>query len=119
MADHDINFIELNWQFMTPMEKALWTTTLALHSKDDDAGLAAADAAVLRLRAIAEIRSRRPEPEDEAARAAINMEFGDFVVWYPLEYRIRHRFDRDYKELTPPSIREAYERYARSRVDFY
>lgn len=115
MADHDIYLIELSWQFMTPMERALWTTTLALRSTDDDAGLGAADAAVLRLRAIAEIRSRRIEPEYEAAIAAVHMEFEDFAVWYPLEYRIRHRFDRDYKELTSSGIEAAYKRYATSR----
>jgi len=119
MADLDIYLIEFNWEFMTRMEQALWITTMALRNQDEDAGLSAADAAISRLRAIAEVRSRRPEPEDEAARAAVYMELEDFAVWYPLEYRIRHRFDRDYKELTPQSIRDAYERYARSRVDFY
>ena len=53
MANHDMFLIELSWQFMTPMEQALWTVTLALNAQDSDAGLAAADAAVLRLRSIA------------------------------------------------------------------
>jgi len=119
MVNKDIFEIELSWEFMTPMEKALWITTLALHSRDPDAGMGAADAAVTRLRSVAEVRSHRPEPDEEAARAGIQMEFDEFAVWYPLEYRIRHRFDRNYKELNPGTIREAYDRYARNRVDLY
>lgn len=119
MADKNMFDVETAWELMLPMEQALWATTLAIHSNDLDAGLGAADAAVTRLRSMADIRSRRPEPEYELAQSNTYVEFEEFSVWYPLEYRMRHRRDRDYKEPTAEQIRGAFERYGLSRSDFY
>jgi len=91
----------------------------ALHVQDPDGGLAAADAAVTQLRLIGGVRPRLPEPEYEAARANIYMEYKEFAAWYPIQFRIRHGFDRGYSAPSPEQIKEAYERFNFSRCDFY
>jgi hypothetical protein len=112
--------IELAWELMNSIEQAAWGTTLALHVEDEDGGLEAADAAVTRLRAVAELRSRRPEPEYEAAIAGFYMEYEEFAVWYSVAYRIRHhKSPAGYEPPTPEQTKAAYERYAMSRNDFY
>jgi|GEM_PF-1564801 len=110
---------EHTWYLMTAMEKALYGATLALHAADADGGLAVADAAIAKLRAIAGERSRLPEPEYEAARSGLSIEYAEFAVWYPIQYRIRHGFDRDYQHPTLEQIQEAYKRFGLSRCDFY
>jgi hypothetical protein len=119
MTDTDFHLIELTWCSMTPMEKALWGTAVALNSQDTDGGLAAADAAITKLRSFAGVRSHRPEPEYEAARANVYMEYEEFATWYAVEFRIRHTFDRDHRSPSPDEVKAAYERYARGRYDFY
>lgn len=112
--------VELAWELMNNIEQAVWGTTLALHVEDDDGGLGAADAAVVRLREVTDLRSRRPEPEYEAARADFHMEFEEFSVWYRVAYRIRHhKSPTGYELPTPEQTKAAYERYAMSRNDFY
>ena len=112
--------IELAWELMSNIERAVWGTTLTLHVEDDDGGLGAADAAVVRLREVADLRSPRPEPEYEAARAGFYMEYEEFAVWYGVAYRIRHYKSRARWVLpTPEQTKAAYERYAMSRNDFY
>lgn len=110
---------ELAWEFMTPMEQALWGTTVALNTQDPDGGLGAADAAIVKLRSVSGVRSRRPEPEDEAARVGDHIEFEDFAIWYLIEYRNRHCFDQDYKAPTQEQTKEAYERFFKGRDGFY
>lgn len=120
MANQETGFLsELAWEFMTPMECAVWGTTVALHFHDDDSGLSAADSAILKLRSVAKVRSRRPEPEAEAARAGDHIEFDDFAIWYPIAYRIAHYRDREYRLPTPKQTEEAYERFAVGRNDFF
>ncbi len=119
MTDTDFHLIELTWCSMTPMEKALWGTAVALNSQDTDGGLAAADAAITKLRSFAGVRSHRPEPEYEAARANVYVEYEEFATWYAVEFRIRHTFDRDHRSPSPDEVKAAYERYARGRCDFY
>lgn len=110
---------EFAWSLMTAMEQALYGTMLALHADELDGGLAVADAAIAKLRTIAGVRSRLPEPEYEAARSGLNMEYEEFTIWYPIQYRIRHGFDRDYQHPTLERIQEAYKRFGLSRCDFY
>ena len=114
--------IELDLQFsmLSDMEKVLWAATMARHAEDVDGGVAAADAQILRLRELAVTRDHRLEPEYEAARAGIYMELSDFTGWYPIQHRLHHRHDRaSYMAPTGEQIREAFERYARSRSDFW
>jgi hypothetical protein len=110
--------LELTWGLMTPMEQALYGTTFALHGMNVEAGLAAADAVVAKLRAISGQRSRLPEPEYEAARAGLNIEYEEFAVWYPVQYLIRHGRERGYKPPTPEETQEAYRRYGLGCSDF-
>jgi len=119
MADKDVYEVLVSWQFMPPMEQAVWATTLALHAPDPDGGVGAADAAVLRLRSLELTRSFRPEPEYEAARANLYMEFPEFAGWYPIAYRMRHRREPGYSEPSSEQIREAYERFDRGLCDYY
>lgn len=119
MIDQNIVEIELGWYLMTPMEQSLWGLSMALHNQDQDAGLGAADTALARLRSVTDARSRRPEPESEAARSNIVIPFEQFAAWYPVAYRLRHRLDRDYQEPSDEQIRTAYERYDRGLCDYY
>lgn len=111
--------MEIIWSLMTPMEQSLWGTVLALHIGDEDGGLDTADAAVTRLRELADVRSHQPEPEYEAARANCFMELSEFSAWYPIAYRIRHPSGREYRVPSEVEVKEAYERYARCRCDYY
>lgn len=121
MSDKNIYEIELAWELMSRMEQTLWSAALALHISDADAGLAAADAAVKKLRSFKEVRSRRPEPEQEAAQAGIPLQFEEFAAWYSVERRIRDSLSNK-AEVRPPSASElsaAYDRYQLCRGDFY
>lgn len=119
MASNDVYEIELNWQFMQPMEQSVWATMLAMHGQDADGGLSAADAGVMRLRSIALTRARRPEPEREAARLNIYMEFEEFAGWYPVAYRMMHMRERGYSDPSLEQVKVAYDIYARGRTDYY
>lgn len=119
MNSNDLDEVEIAWELMTPMESALWATALALHASDADGGLAAADGLVIKLRDLAEVRSRRPEPEYEAAALNVFVNEDEFTTWYKVAYRIRHLRDPSYGEPGPQQISEAYERYSLSRNDFY
>lgn len=110
---------EYAWALMTSMEQALYGTMLALHAEQIDGGLEAADAAIAKLRTVAGVRSRLPEPEYEAARSGLNIEYEEFAIWYPIQYRIRHGFDQGYKPPTSEQTKEAFERFNFSRCDFY
>lgn len=110
---------ELTWEFMTPMEQALYGAVLASHLDDFDSGLTAADAAITRLRDAAHERSRLPEPEDEAARAGLYIGYEAFADWYPVQHMIRHGHEPGYQSPTEEQIQKAYECYEHSRNDFY
>jgi len=110
--------LELTWGLMTPMEQALYGTTFALHAMSVEGGLAAADV-VLKLRAVSGQRSRLPEAEYEAARAGLNIEYEEFSVWCPVQYRIRHGRERGYKPRTPGETKEAYQRYGMGCSNYY
>lgn len=120
MAEKYLRDPELAWEMMSNIEKAVWGTTLALHAGDEDAGQGAADAALVKLRDMAGLRSRHPEPEYEAAKANIPMEYEEFAVWYSVAYRIWH--DKSAGGAEPPTSDEtkgAYGRYQMCRCDFY
>lgn len=119
MDRKDSNEVLMSWMFMGPMEQAVWATTFALHAQDADAGIEAADAAVLRMRSTGATRSFRPEPEFEAARSNINIERDEFGGWYRVAYRIRHGKERGYAEPSDQQIDEAFERYERGLCDYY
>lgn len=119
MPDVPMWELELAWGLMTPMEQALYGTTFALHGMSVEGGLAAADAVITKLRAVSGQRSRLPEPEYEAARAGLNIEYEEFAVWYPVQYRIRHGRERGYKPRTPEETQEAYRRYGFGCSDYY
>jgi hypothetical protein len=104
---------------MVPMEQSVWATTFALHDRDPDGGVDAADAAVLRMRSIGLTRSFQPEPEYEAARANLHIEPDEFASWYLIAYRMRHGCKPNYREPSAELIREAYERYNRGLCDYY
>jgi hypothetical protein len=103
------------WELMNPIERALWGTVLALHINEPDGGLKTADAAVEKLRSTGEIRSHRPEPEYEAARAGFDIEFEAFAAWYPVECLIRHGAEPNYRSPTFKEIEEAYDRFQMGR----
>ena len=105
MTSQDIYEIELNWQFMRPVEQAVWGTLLALHLHDDDGGLGAADAGLLRLRSLSVTRARRPEPEEEAAHLNIHMDFEEFVGWYPIAYKMMHKREKGLSGTEPTTDR--------------
>ena len=119
MADIDLDEIEVNWELMTPMESALWGTTLALHAVDPDGGLGAADEALMKLQHLYRTRSRRPSPEDEAAEANVYLAYDEFVPWYTVSHRIRYRRDPAYKPPTSEQVDEAYKRYSMNLGCFY
>lgn len=110
---------ELAWEFMTPMEQALYGAVLASHLDDFDSGLVAADAAIAKLREAGGERSRLPEPEEEAARAGFHIGHEAFANWYPVQHEIRHGHEPGYQPPTQEHIQMAYERYEHSRNDFY
>ena len=118
MADRDLYEIELEWELMTPMEGALWGTTLALHATDADAGIAAANAALTKLRQIADARPERPEPEYEAAQLNVYISKEDFFPWYKVAHKIRYGREQDYQPVTLEQVSKAYEHYQFSRADF-
>lgn len=114
--------IELDLQFwmLSDMEKYLWAATMARHVDDADGGVAAADAQIVRLRELTVTRDHRLEPEYEAAKAGIHLEPAEFAGWYPIQHRLHHRHARTgYVAPTPEEVQEAYERFARSRSDFW
>lgn len=111
--------IELNWDLMTPMESALWATTLALRTLDDDGGLRAADEALKRLRRLCGVRSRRPNLEDEAAEANVYLTYEEFVSWYAVAHRIRYHRDPAYKSPTSDEVEDAYGRFTLGLGSFY
>lgn len=119
MADKDVYEVLVSWQFMPPMEQAIWATTLALHAQEPDGGVGEADASVLRLRSIGLTRSFQPEPEFEAARANLHIEYDEFIGWYPIAYRMRHGRERGYETPSIEQIKDAYERYGRGLCDYY
>jgi len=119
MADTPPLDSEYAWCLMPPMEQAFYGTMLALHIDEADSGVTKADTGLAKLRILAGVRSRLPEPEYEAARAGFNIEYEDFATWYLVQYRIRHGFDRGYKQPTPDQIQAAYERYGRGTCDYY
>lgn len=120
MTDDTTPFLsELAWELMTPMEQAVWGTSVALNAQDSDGGLGAADAAIVKLRSVSGVRSRRPEPEIEAARVGDYIEFEDFAIWYLIEYRNRHCSDPDYVPPTQEQTKGAYERFFKGRDGFY
>lgn len=119
MANHDFNEIEIAWDLMTPMEGALWGTTLALHAADSDGGLGAADEALTKMRRISGVRLRRPDPEDEAAESNIYLTYEEFVSWYSVAHRIRYCRDPAYKPPTADQVEEAYKCFSLSRGSFY
>ena len=119
---NDPTTIEMYVQFwmLSDMEKVLWAATMARHVDDADGGVAAADAQISRLRELAVTRDQRLEPEFEAAKAGIEMTQLEFSVWYPIQHRLHHRYKRaGYVAPAADQVREAYERYARSRSDFW
>ncbi len=114
--------IELDLQFsmLSDMEKVLWAATMARHVDDADGGVAAANAQIGRLRELEVTRDHRLEPEYEAAKAGVDMGPSEFAGWYPIQHRLHHRYDRvGYVAPTAEQVLEAYERYARSRSDFW
>jgi len=119
MADQDLNEIEINWELMTPMESALWGTALALHVTDADGGLGAADEALAKLRHLYDVRSRQPNPEDEAAASNVYLTYDEFAPWYTVAHRIRCYREPDYRPPTANQVADAYERYSLSRGSFY
>lgn len=119
MAEHNFDDIEIAWELMTPMESALWGTALALHAADADGGLGAADEVLARLRHLAGIRSRRPNPEDEAAASNVYLTYDEFAPWYTVAYRIRGCHESAYRPPTRDQVAEAYKRYSFSRGSFY
>lgn len=119
MDRNDSNEVLVSWMFMGPMEQAVWATTFALHAQDANAGMDAADAAVLRMRSTGATRSLRPEPEFEAARANVNIERDEFGVWYRVAYRMRHFLETGYAERNDQQIDDAFERYERGLCDYY
>lgn len=119
MDRKDSNEVLVSWMFMGPMEQAVWATAFALHAQDPDAGLDAADAAVLRLRSTGATRSLRPEPEFEAARSNVSIDRGEFGGWYRVAYRLRHRYEEGYSERNSQQIDEAFECYQRGLCDYY
>jgi len=119
MVERSFNEIELDWELMTPMESAVWGTTLALHATDTDGGVGAADETLRRLRLLSGARSQRPRPEDEAAEANIYLTYDEFVPWYTVAHRIRYRRDTSCRPLTSDQVDEAYKSYSLSRGSFY
>lgn len=104
---------------MTPMESALWGTTLALHATDTDGGLGAADDALIRLSGLYNVRSRRPTPDEEVAELNAQLTYDEFVPWYTVAHRIYHRRDPAYKAPTSKQIDEIYKRYSLNQGCFY
>jgi len=119
MSEYDLNEVESTWEFMTPMESALWGTTLALHATDTDGGVGAADDALTRLRGLCGLRSRRPRPEEEAAELNAHLTYDEFVPWYTVAHRIHHRRDPTYKAPTSKQIDEVYKLYSLNQGCFY
>lgn len=119
MTERDLNEIEIVWELMTPMESALWGTTIALHMADADGGLAAADAALIKFRLLYELGSRRSNPEVEAAASNVYLTYDEFAPWYTVAHRIHCRREPAYKPPTRDQVDEAYKRYSLSRDSFY
>jgi len=119
MAEHNFNEIEASWDLMTPMESALWVTTLALHVEESDGGLGAADQALSKLRRLSGTRTRRPNLEDEAAEANVYLTYEEFEPWYTVAHRIRNHRDPAYKPPTADQVNDAYKHYLLSRDCFY
>jgi len=119
MTEPNFNEIEAEWEFLTPMETTLWAMTLALHAADSDGGLRAADEALAKLRSLAGVRSRRANPEDEAAESNIYLTYEEFLPWYTVEHRIRYGRDAAYMKPTPEQVVDAYKHYSFSRESFY
>lgn len=111
--------VEFQWHAMTPMEQALWGTTVALHSQDTDGGIGAADEVISKIRSLAGVRSHRLEPEYEAAKANMTMDYETFATWYPVERRIRRCAEPRYEAPTADEIRAAYVRFCESRSDYF
>lgn len=119
MQEHP-EVLNIQFSMLSDMEKCLWAATMARHVDDADGGIGAADAQIVRLRELAVTRDQRLEPEYEAAKANIDIEFEHFVSWYLVQHKLHHRYDRQrYIVPTPAEVEAAYERYTRSRSDFW
>ena len=105
---------------MTSMEKAVWGTAFALASSaSGDESIALADQAISRLREASIVRSGRLKPEEEAARSNVEIDRKSFDTWYTVSLLVRHGIGRQFPAPTEFELDQAYERYQRSRLDFY
>lgn len=93
MTDRDRHLEALQMYMMSDMEKLVWASVLALRMDEPDGGEAAADTCLQRLRELRITRDQRLEPEYEAARANLYMEFAEFAGWFPVQHRLHHRYD--------------------------
>lgn len=109
---------DLRWSTMSSMEQAVWATALFIHHKDEDGGVSEADIVIDRLRDLGITRMYRPEPEYQAAQAKAFISRADFMIWYPIQYRNEHVWDRDFRERTREEAEQAYVRFAWNRENF-
>jgi len=108
-----------DWEMLDRMEQAVWATAFALETNSADPAVKAiaADRAISALRSFAPTRSRRPEPEYEAARIGLHIEEADFTTWYRVECLLRARGRGAPK--SDEDCHQAYARYTVGRTDYW
>lgn len=108
----------LNWTQLTDREQMVWAAYFAQQVTPTAKAAKEADHCILRLRSLDLDKSMRQEPEYDASRTGINLELEEFSCWYRVAVRMQAR-PTNLSVPTPEACQDAYERYTRSRSDFY
>lgn len=109
------------WHDMTPRQQAVWAASFATtHARGCALAecLGTAERSVLALRD-AEIDEGPLPPESELARANVGIDLDAFIPWYRVAAAAAFGHRPDFKAPTHEQCVAAFDRYQRSRADYF
>lgn len=110
--------MRLRWHEMPPREQLVWAAAYSQAIGVPGALAFVADKTVLSLRALG-IDKEDPGPEYDLARTMLPIERNEFDPWYRVACQISRRPGSLSQAPSEEQCAAAYERYLRSRTDFY
>jgi hypothetical protein len=108
----------IDWELMDSLDRTVWAASFATNFSLRGVAQATADC----VRALRLVSPQRNLPDDAATRATlsgVDLSKEEFFIWYSVEHRISHGRSNPMHILSSVDIDEAFERYPRSRTDFY